>query len=246
MNYKDVIIAERLEDYIASHKKLYRTLSSMIFDISFLEACVELQDHDLDYDLITIKFLHRDVFENLITKLYRGFFDNSGQHTTNLFKFKNQVLREFIKPEYYDTIFKSICELPIESAEYKPYKQLLERNILGLRAGYIAHGLDNPSDSATVHLKDVRKLVEYGCELFQKLSFEPKGFYSFFEGDGYDFSKEFSYTGTSTRSFMKYAILSSKHISNITCQVRSDCDTATKEKIDKLVSDINIEKSASM
>ncbi len=64
MNYKDVIKAEWLSEYIDQHKLFYRTLSSMIFDVSFIEACSELQNSDLDSDCITVKFIYRNVYEN--------------------------------------------------------------------------------------------------------------------------------------------------------------------------------------
>ena len=54
MNYKDVIKAEWLSEYIDQHKLFYRTLSSMIFDVSFIEACSELQNSDLDSDWIKV------------------------------------------------------------------------------------------------------------------------------------------------------------------------------------------------
>lgn len=243
MNYKEVIVEQKISDYIAIHKHLYRTLSSMIFDISFLEACVDLQDPELESDWISVKFLHRDIFENLITKTYRAFFDNHGPDTTNLFKFKNLLLREFIKPEYRQTILETIRALPIESDEFKPRKVLLERNLLELRSGYIAHGLLNASDTACIDLRDIRQLVEYGCEFFQKLSFEPRSFYSFFEGDGFDFSKEFAFTHASTRNFIKYHYLSSQYISGIQCEFTEDCSPKTKEKLLQTIGELNSSKT---
>ena len=66
----------------------------------------------------------------------------------------------------------------------------LQQNISALRDNFIAHGLlSKQSDKACVDLKDIKELVEKGIAIFQALSFEPEGFYSWIEGDGYDFTK---------------------------------------------------------
>lgn len=243
MNYKEVIIPEKIEEYKKQHKLFYQSLSSMIFDISFIEACCELQDADLDYDLITIKFLYRDLFENLISKVYRCFFDNSGANSINLFNYKNNVIGAFLKSEYKQTVIEQIALLPIEDVEYKKQKDELGRNVFSLRREFIAHRLLSTSDTSQVDLKDIKKLVEYGCQLFQTLSFEPRDFYSFFEGDGNDFSKEFKYTYESTRRFIKNSYLSSKYITNINCQISEECDETIKKRIESIVNELNSTRS---
>lgn len=164
MNYRDVIYEEKQEEYKKMHKIMYRTLGNMIFDISFIEASVSLQDNELGHDFITISFLHRNVFENLITKMYRGFFDNSGSDTINLMKFKNKVIKEYIKEEYKQEILDDIKKLPIEDKIYKRKFEIIKKNVDIIRDKYIAHGILDPKESSKVDLKDIKELLKNGCE----------------------------------------------------------------------------------
>lgn len=74
MYYKDVIRPEFWNDYIKFHKLYHRDFCSMIFDVAFIEACSELDYDDIDYQWYTVGQLRRDVYENLLVKLYRCFF----------------------------------------------------------------------------------------------------------------------------------------------------------------------------
>lgn len=58
MKHTDVIYPQYIDDYVETHKILYRTLSKMISDISFIKACCDLQDVEMEYDWISIKYLH--------------------------------------------------------------------------------------------------------------------------------------------------------------------------------------------
>ena len=187
MNYREAILAENIDEYKIQHRIFYQSLSSMIFDIAFLQACVDLQDYDLNYDLITVKMLHRNIFDNLISKVYRCFFDKTSG-ATNIIIFKSLVIGRYLKAEHRKEINDKVKELPIFSSEYKNNKfKDLEKNCRDLRHSFIGHRLLATEDNAIIDLDDIRKLVDYGCELFQVLSFEPSDFYSFLEGDGYDF-----------------------------------------------------------
>lgn len=242
MNYREVIKSEYIEEYKEQHRIFYCALSSMIFDISFLETCVELQDHELDSDWITIKFLHRNLFENLISKVYKCFFDNSGKDSITLFRFKNNIVHRFIKEEYQTQILDNISKLSSEYDDFTKRKTNLEENLLALRRSFVAHRLLITDDDAVVDLREIKMLVEYGQKLFQTLSFRPLDFYSFAEGDGYDFSKEIEYTRQSLSKFIKTSFLTSKYIAKIDCELQDDCDDAIKERICAIISDLNTKK----
>lgn len=68
LNYKEIIVETEIEKYKKIHKMLYRSLSMMIHDISFLYATTEFDFFELDSDWISINILHTDIFENLITR----------------------------------------------------------------------------------------------------------------------------------------------------------------------------------
>lgn len=53
MKHSEVIKPEYIDRYVDIHKMLYQTLSIMVSDISFIHACVELQDHDIQADWIS-------------------------------------------------------------------------------------------------------------------------------------------------------------------------------------------------
>ena len=244
MKHSELIKPEFIDRYVEIHKMLYRTLSIMVSDISFIRACVELQDHDLQSDWISIKYLHGAVFENLIIKTYRCFFDNSGSDATNLLKFKNSIIGEFLKEEYVDTIKSQMADLRIDELVFRrTIFERVEKNVTCLRNQYIAHGLIN-QDEATVDLDDIEELLKCGIELFQKLSFETRGFYTFGEGNGYDFSNEISYTRKSLSNLIRYTMLSSTHISKIICEYDSECEEPVLTKVQKLVEEINISKES--
>ena len=96
----------------------------------------------------------------------------------------------------------------------------------------------------SVDLQDIKELVQNGCQLFQVLSFDPPlDFYSWLEGDGYDFSREFSYTKDFTEQFVKYSMLSSRYIQFITCEFDMEyAEPDVIEAISKIINDINSEK----
>ena len=239
MNYKDVILEEHIESYKEQHRIFYSTLSSMIFDMAFIQACVDLQDNELYSDWITVRCLHHDVFENLISKVYRCFFDNTGTDSTNIFIYKNRVSGTYLKNEYREEIRNKLKELNIFSIEFKPTLMRLEKNAVPLRNSFIGHRLLNASDECEVDLADIRKLVDYACELHQTLSFEPRDFYSVIEGDGYDFSEEFAYTEKSTHSFIAHTFLTSKHIKKINCEFEDDCPKAIRNRLEAIIQTLN-------
>lgn len=239
MNYKNVILEEHIENYKEQHRIFYSTLSSMIFDMAFLQACVDLQDRELYSDWITVKCLHHDVFENLIAKVYRCFFDESGRDSTNIIKYKSRVVGTYLKEEYRQEMKDKVKALYIFSDEYKPKYNKLKENAVALRNRFIGHRLMNVSDECEVDLADIRKLVDYACELHQTLSFEPRSFYSLVEGDGYDFSKEFAYTEKSTHDFIAHTFLTSKHIKKINCEFDEDCPKDIKERLEAIIQTLN-------
>ena len=240
MNYKDIIIEQHIEDYKEQHRIFYQTLSSMIYDISFLQNAYDLQDWKILHDFITLKMMYRNIFENLITKVYRCFFDNSGNGSTNIFKYKNKVLKLYLKEEYRQPIIDKIKLLPIESKEFKASFEELRNNYKAIRNGFIGHRLLVTSDDATVDLDDIKQLVEYGCELLQTLSFEPSDFYSFTEGDGFDFSKENETTKSLTYNFIMHSFLTSRYITKIECAFDELCPEDIKERLEKIIQEINI------
>ncbi len=205
--------------------------------------CVELQDHDIQADWISIKYLHGTVFENLIIKTYRCFFDNSGTDATNLLKFRNSIIGEYLKEEYTDIVKSQLKGLKIDDQVFRRTTlKRVENNVTRLRNQYIAHGLIN-QDEATVDLNDIEELLNCGIELFQRLSFKPRGFYTIFEGDGYDFSKEITYTRKSLSNLIRYTMLSSTHISKIKCEYDSECEAPILTKVHKIVDEINNSKA---
>lgn len=239
MKHSDVIKPEFIEQYVETHKMLYSTLSIMISDISFIEACINLQDGELGTDWISIRYLYRSIFETLILRTYRCFFDNSGKDSTNIFKFKNDIIADFLKDEYRDKVKGNIKELKIEDKIYKKsVLPNLKKNVSCLRDKYIAHGILN-DDTAEVNLQDIKELLNNGCELFQALSFEPKNFYTFFEGDGYDFSREIAYTQKSLENIIKYTMLSSNYIKSINCTFAPDSNEYVKKRMGEIVDEIN-------
>lgn len=242
MYYKDVIEQQYIDDYKKLHRIFYSTLSSMIFDMAFLKECVNLQDNELNSDWISVKFLHRDLFENLISKVYRCFFDNTGTDSTNIFIYKNRVSGTFLKEEHREEIRNTLKGLNIFSLEFKPTLMRLERNIVALRNGFIGHRLLNASDGHEVDLTDIRKLVDYACELFQALSFKPCDFYSFFEGDGHDFSKEFVFTEDLTKKFIAHTFLTSKYITKINCEFDETCPEDIRIRLEKIIQTINTDR----
>ena len=242
MNYKDVILEQYIDNYKEQHRIFYSTLSSMIFDMAFLQACVDLQDRELSSDWITVKGLHRDLFENLILKLYRCFFDLKGSDSTSFLKYKNNVLGVYLKEEYSEQQKDKVKAHPLLSLEYKTKYESIRDNVLALRNGFIGHRLLNASDECEVDLKDIRTLVEYSCDLFQLLSFEPRDFYSFAEGDGHNFSKEFAFTDSLTHNFISHSFLTSRYITKINCEFDEQCPKDVRERLELIIKGINSER----
>lgn len=239
MKHDEVIKPEFVQQYIDTHKILYRTLSIMISDVNFIKACVNLQDHDLGNDWISIKYLHGTVFESLILRTYKCFFDNSGTDSTNLFRFKNNIIGSFLKEEFQEEIKNKVATLRIKDKIYRATRlKRVEESVLCLRDQYIGHGLLN-ADDATIDLSDIEELLKLGCELFQTLSFEPRRFYTFLEGDGYDFAREFAYTEKSLANLIRYTQLSSNNIASISCNFDPDCEENAVKKIQTLIGKIN-------
>ena len=134
MKHAEVIKPEYIDRYVDIHKILYRTLSIMVSDISFIRACVELQDHDFQSDWISIKYLHSTVFESLIIKTYRCFFDNSGTGATNLLKFRNSIIGEYLKEEYTDIVKSQLKGLKIDDLVFRRTTlKRVENNVTRLR-----------------------------------------------------------------------------------------------------------------
>lgn len=210
----------------------------MIHDVSFIAACVELEDFDLNFDWITIKFLHQDIFENLIMRTYRVFFDKSGQDVYSLMHFKNCVIGELIKPEYRQQLVDKIRLLPIEDKFYKSKMNAIRDNLVPLRNQYIGHGMLNPSSNEKVDLVDLKELLENGCELFQTLSFNVEDFYRG-TSDGYGFEAEWKYTYSSAKAFIKLSKLSSKYITDVSCKYAKYCPEDVKERIKLVIRELN-------
>lgn len=160
--------------------------------------------------------------------------------------FKNQVIGTFLKDQYKQQVVESINMTGFNDRVYKHKLEALKENVLILRDSYIAHGLlvkQNEDEESGVDIRDIKELVEKGCQLFQAISFEPRDFYSWIEGDGYDFSKEFAYTHISTELFIKYVMLSSTHITQIDCQYNEYSTAEEVAKVKSILKDINEEKS---
>lgn len=242
MDYRDIIVEEKQEEYKEIHKIIYKTLSRMIFNISFIEASTQLQDSDIDYDKITMYFLHKNIFENLITMVYRGFFDD-GIDSTNLIRFKNRVISEYLKDEYRGDIIKSIKSLAIEDKQYKKKIEVLKKNVEEIRNNFIAHGLLEAKDGSIVDLTDIKELVKHGCELFKHLSFNVRTFYNpITEGDGLGFDEEFTFTEKLTERFVKHNFLTSSWISYINCEYGDCFDEKAIKRLQDIVEEINMDR----
>lgn len=241
LNYKEIIVETEIEKYKKIHKMLYRSLSMMIHDISFLYATTEFDFFELDSDWISINILHTDIFENLITRMYRVFFDNSGNEACSLVGFKCSLIGKMIKDEYKEQILNDIRQLPIESKTYKKKSKKIQDNVIKLRHQYIAHGLISSTDSASVKLVDLKELLEYGCELFQTLSFNVKDFY-IGTSDGYGFEAEWKFTYKSSRAFIKYCQLSSTYISDIYCEYNEYCPKEVQDRLNEIIQELNTSK----
>lgn len=239
MNYKDIILERYIEDYKEQHRIFYHTLNSMIYDIAFLQNAYNLQDCEIHHDFITLKMLYRNIFENLITKVYRCFFDNSGNSSTNILKYKNKVLRQYLREENRQPIINNVNQLHIESKEFKVRFEELRNNYKSIRNGFIGHRLLDASDDAVVDLEDIKQLVEYGCELLQTLSFDPGDFYSFTEGDGFDFSKEIETTKSLSYKFIMHSFLTSSYITKIECEVDELCPKDIRDRLEKIIQKLN-------
>jgi hypothetical protein len=151
-------------------------------------------------------------------------------------------------PKYKENVLEKITTTGFEDKEYKKKMETLRENILGFRDDYIAHGLLSKQDrDFELDLKDIKELLEKGCKLFQAISFESSGFYDkWWEGDGYDFSKEFDYTKKSTKLFLKYSMLSAKCVERISCEYRKDrleFDEENIRIIENIINEINGEKA---
>lgn len=242
MNYKDVIIAGYINDYKEQHRIFYQALSSMLYDIAFLQAGFDLQDWEIHYDVITLKMLHRNVFENLISKVHRCFFDGTG-NGTSILRYKNNVLGKYLKEEYRQQIRNNVKALSIESSEYKSKLKGLKENCGAIRNGFIGHRLLDASDNAIVDLDEIKQLIEYGCELFQTLSFEPRDFYSFIEGYGLGFDDEIKTTDKLSRNFIAHSFLTSRYITKISCEFEETCPKDIREKLDIVVQKLNTDRN---
>ena len=246
MKHTDVLKSEYIKTYVETHKILYSTFNKMISDISFLKATYDLQDDILNYDRASIRYLRMTISESFILRACKCFFDNSGQNVISLMRFKNSILGQYLKEEYRKEIFCKVSQLKIEDKIYRHKFEELKSNCLKLRDGYIAHGLKNADEEAKVNFYDLFELVNNGIDLFHALSFETKGFYNLAkEGDGYDFSKEISYTEKSFYSLIRYIMLSSTQITEISCKKDEVYDNETLQKIDQLIDDINKSKQNS-
>ena len=241
MNYKDVIIAGYIEDYKEQHRIFYQALSSMLYDIAFLQAGFDLQDWEIHYDVITLKMLHRNVFENLISKVHRCFFDGTG-NSTSILRYKNNVLGKYLKEDYRQQIRENVKALPIESSGYKSKLKELKENCGAIRNGFVGHRLLDASDNAVVNLDEIKQLVEYGCELFQALSFEPHDFYSFIEGNGFGFDDEIKTTDKLSRNFIFHSFLTSRYITRISCEFEEYCPKDIREKLDTVIQKLNTDR----
>ena len=233
MNYKCVILEQHIEDYKEQHRIFYHTLNSMIYDMAFLQTAYDLQDWKIHYDFITLKMLHRNILGNLITKVYRCFFDYSGNSSTNILKYKDKVLGQYLREEYRQLVINNVKQLP------KVRFEELRSNYKSIRNGFIAHRLLDASDDPVVDLKDIKQLVKYGCELLQALSFEPSDFYAFTEGNGIDFSKEIETTKSLSYNFIMHSFLTSNYITKIECEVDELCPKDTRERLEKIIQELN-------
>ena len=228
-----------IEKYKEQHKIFYNALNSMIFDIAFIEACVDLEDRKLCNDWITIKILHRNIFENLISKVHRCFFDNTENDSITLFQFKNNVIGKFLKPEYRNEIRDITKKVSLTFDDFKNRKKVLETNIRFIRHHFIAHRQLTIENAAIADLNEIKMLVEYGQLLFQTLSFGPLDFYSLMEGNGYDFSKETDFLHKSTQQFIKTSFLTSKYITKIHCDFDDTCNDSEKQRLQTIIDDLN-------
>ena len=210
--------------------------------MAFLQAGFDLQDWEIHYDVITLKMLHRNVFENLISKVHRCFFDGMG-NSTSLLRYKNNVLGKYLKEEYRQQIRENVKALPIESSEYKSKLNELKENCGAIRNGFIGHRLLDASDNAILNLDEIKQLVEYGCELFQTLSFEPRDFYSFTEGDGVGFDDEIKTTDKLSRNFIYHSFLTSRYITKISCEFEEYCPIDIRNRLEAVIQELNTNRN---
>ena len=216
----------------------------MIFDLCFVDNGYAMSQtyKNTRPDEVSRSVIFRDMFSVLILKTYKAFFDNSGTDSTNLFRFKNQIVRTFVKKEYHDAVVTDISNCQISNSNYKKKLESIKTNTLKLRDTVLAHNLNVSGSSYSVYLPDIRELLENGCELFQALSFRPLDFYSWIKGDGYDFSREFAYTKETTRSMWEYFYLSSDYVKKIDSDINVENSTTPEEswkELSALIESIN-------
>ena len=241
MKHTDVIKPQFIEEYEHFHKIIYRNLDMALMDMYFLESCLRVQDLDLGYNALPMKCLYRSVFSSLTMNVCKCFFDNSGNDATNLLIFKNRVIGKYLREEHVEHVTMEVSKLLLSNKDYKKKVSDIEKNVLILRDNFISHGLLKSSyDKAIVLLPDYHELLSCGCELFDRLSFEPETFYSAaVEGDGHipfpdtdGFSKVYD-------EFLSYTLLASPFIKNVTCEVDPFCEEKIQRKLAAIEKKLN-------
>lgn len=152
------------------------------------------------------------------------------------------MLGKYLKEEYRQQIRDNVKVLPIESSEYKSKVKEFKENCGAIRNGFIGHRLLDASDNAIVDLDEIKQLVEYGYELFQAVSFEPRDFYDFTEGDGFDFSKEVKTTDSLSRNFINHSFLTSRYITKISCEIDGHCSKDVRDRLELIIEKLNTDR----
>ena len=237
MKHTDVLKKEYIEEYENTHRMLYRTLSMMISDISYLEAYFKSIDDQFElFDWTSLFHLQTAIFESLIIKTYRLFYDDTYNDNKTIYRFKNKIMGNLINERFKDDLINEINQIPkIDDHKTEAFK----KNIIILRNKNIAHGTID-FNLAQVCLQDIKDFHKYGCKMFQKLSFEPANFYEEkYDGVGYDFEKENIYTKKAYFELLNYVALSSSYITSIKCDLAPYCDDDVMKKINNIIEEIN-------
>lgn len=185
MKYRDIIKPEMIEDYIRYHKKFYHEMENINSDILLLEKIYALPIADLQINSAwsLCALVADNTLQNLSVKLYRIFWDTDKDVFT-LTKYKNRILKQYIKDEYKSWFQSQIKEVGINETYINTLKEKIHR----MRNKFLAHRNKNffegITDSIQISFKELTDLVFKFNKLFSIMSFEVADKYT--KNDYYD------------------------------------------------------------
>ena len=244
IKYTDVILPEYIDKYVEMQKALFLDFNRIVFDIVFLQKALANKELNLLYDsMLVIEKLFGNEFQYLIIKISRCLFD-TGTDVITLPRFKNRIIRDFIKPEYKQDVCDIVKNSRWNSDEIKDTISRVKISISGFRNHYLAHNLEGQTEELTIPLDDIEAVFNAATELFSLLSFETGDIYSPVPTDGRTFSDEKQALSEFCDRFFDYQYLSSPHVQNISYRLDNlFVEERERTTIEQHVSAINIRKS---